>query len=133
MPTSTLVKAAAVYAALHVLLLIALAARVVLARRRAKVGIGDGGDPDLARAIRVHGNAVEQAAPTFALLVFLPLLGAPAWALHACGVATLLGRVLHAAGLSKSAGVTLGRQAGMILTWTALGAAALGVVVLASR
>jgi uncharacterized membrane protein YecN with MAPEG domain len=126
-------KTAATYVALHAILLIVLAGLVVRERRRAKVGIGDGGDPRLKRAIRVHGNAVEQAVPTMALLIVLPLLAAPLWAIHLFGAATLLGRVLHAAGLGKSEGVTLGRQVGMILCWLAIIAASCGIFVLALR
>lgn len=126
-------KTAAAYVALHAILLIVLAILVVWNRRRAKVGIGDGGDTQLARAIRVHGNAVEQAVPTMALLIVLPLLAAPLWAIHLLGATTLLGRVLHAAGLGKSEGVTLGRQIGMILSWTAIILASGGALVLALR
>lgn len=131
MLATTAVKIAAGYVALHMLLLVVLAVRVVLERRRSKVGLGDGGDPGLLRAIRIHGNAAEQALPTVALLFSLAFLGAPAWALHAFGAATFVGRVLHAAGLSKSSGVTVGRQAGMALTWTSVILGALGVLVLA--
>jgi uncharacterized membrane protein YecN with MAPEG domain len=133
MVANALIKAAAIYVALHTLLLMLLAMRVVKERMRANVGVGDGGDPLLLRAIRVHGNAVEQAVPTIAILIMLALMGAPAWAVHVFGVVTLLARVLHASGLSAAEGRSLGRQFGMLLTWTALGVGAIGLIVLAVR
>ena len=47
------------YAALCALLILALSFRIAGLRRRLKVGIGDGGDAGLARAIRAQANAVE--------------------------------------------------------------------------
>lgn len=118
------------YVALHVLFLMALAILVVRQRFRSKVAIGDGGNAKLIQAQRIHGNAVEQAAATFALIIGFAVLAAPLWAIHLFGVATLAGRVFHAAGMAKSTGPTLGRQAGMMLTWTAQGVGALAMLAL---
>jgi len=131
MTVTLALKIAAVYAALHVFLLMTLGALVVRQRMRSGVGLGDGGNKGLHTAIRVHGNAAEQAPPTFAFLILLPLLGAAPWAVHLFGLATLVARVLHAAGLMQSPGRTLGRQLGMVTTWTAFGIAGIGVIVLA--
>jgi uncharacterized membrane protein YecN with MAPEG domain len=110
----------ALYAGLIGLLLLVLAAGVSLLRRRHKVGLGDGGNRDLQRAIRVHGNAVEWAVPALLLLLVAELNRAPALLLHACGVAIVLGRLLHAFGLSRSGGVSFGRFVGSGLSWGAL-------------
>ncbi|WP_431283493.1 MAPEG family protein [Humitalea sp. 24SJ18S-53] len=120
---------AATYVALHTLLLMTLAMLVLRQRWRSSVDIGDGGDPGLFRAIRVHANAVEQAAPTFAILILFALLGAPAWALHAFGATTLAGRLAHAWGLAGGTPRMIWRQIGMGLTWTGLGLGALGLLV----
>lgn len=125
MTATPALEAAFAYVALHVLLLLVLAVLVVRRRFASKIALGDGGDAMLIRAQRIHGNAVEQAAPTFGLIVGLAVLGAPLWAVHVFGVATLAGRVFHAAGMTKSAGPTLGRQVGMMLTWTSLGVGSL--------
>ena len=101
---------AAFYAGLTGLLLIVLALRVSLLRMRLKVGLGDGGDETLRRAIRVHANAVEWALPILLLLALAELNRAPPLLLHACGIALLIGRVTHALGVSrqsKSSGVRL--------------------------
>ena len=59
------------YAALLGLILVYLSYRVVSYRVKYKVGIGDGGNTKLARAIRVQGNFVEYVP--IALLLILPL------------------------------------------------------------
>jgi len=117
------------YIALLVVLHVVLTWRVIAVRREKRVGLGDGGDKQLTRRIRVHGNFVETAPLLMILLLALPLVGAPAWAVHGIGVLSVTGRVLHAIGLSQSGGPSFGRVVGMVLTLTAflLGAAALVV------
>ena len=111
---------AALYGGLIGLLLIVLAARVSLLRRRFKVGLGDGGQHELQRAIRAHGNLVEWALPAILLLLVAELNRAPALLLHLCGLAILIGRLLHAMGLSRSSGYSFGRFTGSGLSWGAL-------------
>jgi uncharacterized membrane protein YecN with MAPEG domain len=111
---------AAFYAGLIGLLLLVLAIPVSRLRRSLKVGLGDGGNAGLARAIRAHANTVEWALPTLLLLLLAELNRAPALALHACGIALIVGRVLHAVGLSSTGGSSFGRSVGTSLTWAAL-------------
>ena len=40
--------------------------------------------------------------------------------LHVCGVVFILARAIHAAGLSRSGGRSVGRSAGIMLTWAVL-------------
>jgi len=110
----------ALYAALVAFLLIALGLRVVGLRRRLRVGLGDGGQAPLQQAVRVHGNAVEWALPVLVLLLVAELNRASPVLLHACGIALLAGRLLHAAGLARSSGGSLGRVLGMVVTIAAL-------------
>lgn len=110
----------ALYAGLVGLLLLALAALVSRLRRARKVGLGDGGDRDLQRAIRVHGNAVEWAVPGLLLLLVAELNRADPLLLHACGIAIVAGRVLHAFGLTRTAGVSFGRFYGSAVSWGAI-------------
>lgn len=107
----------ALYAALIGILSLSLAARVSVLRRRLHVGVGDGGHQQLALAIRVHANLLEYAPMALLLLLLLELAGARAMLLHALGAALLLGRLLHAWGLSHSSGVSFGRFYGTALTW----------------
>ena len=118
-------RAAALWAGLLMLLLLVLSGLVVRERRRHGVVIGDAGVPELLRAQRAFGNAVEYVAPGLGALAVMAAAGVPAVVVHAVGGCLLLGRLAHAAGLSLSAGPSLGRSAGMALTWTAwIGAAA---------
>ena len=110
----------ALYAGLLGLLLIALAVRVSRLRFTLKILLGDGGDARLARAIRAHGNAVEWVLPTLVLLLVGELNRAPALMLHACGLALVVGRLLHAFGVSATAGSSFGRSVGSALSWGAL-------------
>lgn len=117
------------YAALIGLLVVALAARVVRLRRQYRIGIGDGGQPLLARAIRAHGNLIEHAPLMLLLLLIAELSQAltATW-LHVAGGLIVAGRVLHALGLSRSPGASLGRSLGTVATWLTLLALALALI-----
>ena len=88
--------AVALYAGLNALVLVWLSVQTGRIRQRAKVSIGDGGDPRLIRVMRGHANAIEIVPVALILLLLLALLDAPAWAMHALGLALTVGRVLHA-------------------------------------
>ena len=106
----------AVYAAISALLVVALSFRVIRLRLSTRTGIGDGGHQDLARRIRAHANAVEYLPLALLLLLLvewnqtLPLI------VHGFGIVLVLGRLLHAVGLSRSAGASPARFIGMLLT-----------------
>lgn len=122
-------SAAALYTGLLILFGIFLQARVIAIRRSRKIGIGDGEDRELARAIRVHGNFAENAPFVLAGLVMLALIGAPAIVIHGVGLLALGGRLAHAQGLSRTAGSSAGRVGGMIMTFAALIITALALIV----
>jgi uncharacterized membrane protein YecN with MAPEG domain len=103
------------YVALGALLILVLAARVMWLRNTRRVGLGSGGDADLGRAIRVHANAVEYL-PIALLLVLLALEQTPSGLLHLFGALLIVGRILHAIGLSSASGRSFGRMAGIGLT-----------------
>ncbi len=105
------------YAALVALLAIGLAARVVVLRRRLRVGLGSGEEKALERAIRAHGNLVEYAPLALVLLLILETGEAPNLLLHGLGITLLIGRLLHAWGLSRRGGISFGRFYGTALTW----------------
>ncbi|MEI8299112.1 MAG: MAPEG family protein [Pseudomonadota bacterium] len=108
----------ALYAALLALLAVALGAWVVTLRVRHRVGLGDGGQSRLTRAIRAHGNLLETAPLALLLLLLAELTAAlPVVGLQATGLALLCGRLLHAAGLARSGGASPPRFVGMLLTW----------------
>jgi hypothetical protein len=111
-------QVASVYIAINILMLVWLAFRVVSKRFRGKISIGDGGSEELAKAIRVHGNASEYTPAMMVGLLTLAFLQGPIWAIHALGIGFTLGRLMHPIGMNG--GPLIMRQLGMVLTWTAM-------------
>ena len=108
------VRAAGVYIALLTLLSLVLALGVVRQRYRTRVLLGSGGDEQLERAIRMHGNFVEYVPFGMALLIVLSILGSGVGTIHALGLSLFVGRISHALGLVPT---SAGRGLGMLLTW----------------
>ena len=110
-------KITLLFASLHVLLMLALVIPIVRHRHGHKIGLGDGGDVKLARKVRVHGNFIEHAPFALLMLGLLELCGLPAMWLWVLGSVLLLARVMHALGLSRTGGYSVGRFTGTALTW----------------
>jgi uncharacterized membrane protein YecN with MAPEG domain len=113
-----------IYAALAGLMLVLLTIRVGGLRGRYKVGIGDGGEAELQRWIRVHANFAEHVPLALVLMLLVELAGARPWFLHALGAVLILARVSHVQGLSASSGRSLGRALGATATLAVIVAAA---------
>lgn len=111
--------AAALWAGLNIVLLLALSLLVVRQRQKHKVALGDEGVPELAQAIRAFGNATEYVPAAMVGLAVLALVQAPPLAVHVAGLALFAGRVSHAIGLSASGGTSFPRAIGIVLTWVA--------------
>ena len=107
----------ALYASLLALVFLTLSFNIIRLRFKLKVGVGDGGERTLTKAIRVHGNFSEYVPFALILLASYELGGADNLWLHILGSSLLLARILHAIGLSKSIGTTMPRLVGMILTF----------------
>ncbi|MDX2259447.1 MAG: MAPEG family protein [Hyphomicrobiaceae bacterium] len=114
------------YALPLVALYLFLSFRVIRQRRSERVEIGDGGDHELLRRMRVHANCAEYVPISLVLMGLAESVGTPALLLHAVGVTLVAGRFVHAYALSQSPHILRLRVAGMVLTFTALatGAAA---------
>ncbi|MEO6169433.1 MAG: MAPEG family protein [Lysobacter sp.] len=109
-----------IFASLHVLLLLILVAPIVRRRISRKIGIGSGGDEFLSRSIRVQGNFIEYVPIALVMLLLLELSGLREVWLWAFGSTLLTARVLHAYGLSGSAGTSPGRALGALLTFAVI-------------
>ena len=106
-----------IYVALATLLVLILAGRVSTGRGGSKVGLDDGGDHELMKRIRAHAIAVENLPLALLLLLMLELNQTqPLW-LHVFGCVLIVGRILHAIGLSRSSKESIGRFVGTVLTW----------------
>lgn len=120
MTTFQPVAISALYTSLLTLLVLLLAFVVIRLRQTLKVGIGDGGNRDLARAIRVHGNAIENIPLFVLLLVMYELNRGNVTMLHVFGAVFFISRVLHAWGLMSSGGTSPGRLIGICGTYLCL-------------
>ena len=113
------------YAALLAALLLFLTFRVIRFRRGQRVDMGDGGHRLLQRYVRAHANFAEYAPLGLVLLLLVEAAGWPMWLLHLLGLMLLGGRLAHAWSFSVEGLREPSRVAGMVLTTTMLGLAAL--------
>ena len=112
-------RAAALWASLHLLLLLTLSLLVTRQRRKHKVLIGDGGVAELALAQRAFGNATEYIPPAMAALAVMAVVATPPLAIHIAGLVLFASRIAHAIGISRSEALSVGRGVGMLGTWVA--------------
>lgn len=123
------IQISSMYIGFSGLLMLTLAALVVKMRIRFKVGIGDDGHEPLLLAIRTHANAVEYVPIALLLLICVENTWQLPWLTHLMGSALILGRVLHAIGLSQQAGESKPRFWGVMLTWIMISVSAIAVIV----
>ena len=110
----------ALYAGLLSLHFIVLSLRVIRTRRESRVPLGDGGDQALLRSLRVQANFAEYVPLCLILIALAEAQQLAGWLLHGLGLALLIGRLLHAAGVSRDPEPYRLRVAGMSLTFTVL-------------
>ncbi|MDJ0951408.1 MAG: MAPEG family protein [Alphaproteobacteria bacterium] len=113
-----------IYAGLLGLFYIVLASNVIRTRHTTGVNLGHGDEPLLERRIRAHGNFAEYAPIALLLIALAEAGGVADWAIHALGVALLLGRGMHGYALSSLTLRPIARTAGMAITLTVIGFAA---------
>lgn len=124
LPTPMAVTHMPLYAALLALLYIYLSVRTIGLRRKLQVVLGPGDNPEMLRAMRVHANFAEYVPLALILIYLVEAQGTAAWLVHALGAALLLGRCLHAYGVSQVQETFAFRVSGMVLTFTVLGVSA---------
>lgn len=117
------------YAAVLGLIFVALSVRTIRMRRRHRVAVGDGGNAELRRAMRVHANFAEYAPLALLLIFFVEHDGTETLLVHALGIALLAGRLLHAWGVSREPENFRYRVSGMILTFSTIITAALAIFI----
>lgn len=97
------------------LLIVALALNVSRLRLRLQISLGDGERPELSRAIRAHGNTVENVPLFLVLCLLLELTGSGAW-LGWLTLLFVLGRYVYAWGMLRR-NVSRQRQIGALLSY----------------
>lgn len=118
------VSITALYAGILALIVVVLAINVTLHRVKLRVPLGDGGNPQMLRMIRLHGNAIEYIPLALVLMTLYEINGGWHTALHIVGIALVSGRVLQTWGMWGTPNANLGRQAGQSLTWLSVAALA---------
>ena len=111
------VSITALYAGILALIVIALAINVTVHRVKLRVPLGDGGNAEMRRMIRLHGNAAEYIPLAIALMLIYELNGGAHLGLHIIGVALIAGRVIQTWGMWATDMTNIGRQIGQSLTW----------------
>jgi uncharacterized protein len=106
----------ALTAGILIIIQMVLMLAVILARRRNRQSLGDGGNPDMLLAIRRHGNFAENAALFIAGFALLELADGNGPALKIMCAVFVLARISHAIGLSMPKTVNNFRLAGIVAT-----------------
>ncbi len=117
------------YAALLALLFFGLSVRTLRLRGRLRIAVGDQGNETMLRAMRAHSNFAEYVPLTLLLMYFVELAGGRPLLLHALGLSLLVGRVIHAYGVSQVRENYRFRAVGMVLTFGAMVGASLRLLV----
>ena len=114
------VTATPFFAALLALLYLVLSVRVGRVRTKAKVSIGDGGDMALTRAMRAQANFNEYVPLTLLIIAFLEMRAVSLYVVCILLTLLLVGRILHAIGISPVKEITHCRMFGIIFTFIPL-------------
>ncbi|MEM7131446.1 MAG: MAPEG family protein [Chloroflexota bacterium] len=104
------------YAAVFGLALVILSVRTLWLRRQLGVAIGSGDNPLLARAARVHSNFTEYVPISLLLIYFLEIQSGGGMSIHGLCILLLVGRIIHAIGVSQVKEDYRFRTVGMALT-----------------
>lgn len=109
-----------IYAALLAIMFVVLSIRTIRQRRKLKIGLGDAGNKDMQRAMRVHANFAEYVPLCLLMIYWVEQSGVYAWFVHALCVGLLFGRLSHTYGVSQQRENFRFRVTGMSLTFAVL-------------
>lgn len=108
------------YAGILGLLFVGLSVFTILGRFKHRVSMGDGGNEDMLKRIRLHGNFAEYVPLALILILLTELGNTSSYVVHALGALLVSGRVFHALGLYNVAPINKSRQIGMACTFFVL-------------
>jgi len=119
-----LISITALYAAILAFIIVALGINVTVHRVKLGVPLGDGGNPQMLRMIRLHGNAVEYIPLALVLMLAYEINGGWHTALHIIGIALVAGRLIQTWAMWSTEIAGPGRGTGQTLTWLSMAALA---------
>ena len=107
---------------------VALSVRTLRLRRQLRIAVGDKGDEQMLRAMRVHANFAEYVPLSLLLVYMFEARSGTSVLIHALCICLIVGRLSHAYGLSRVDEDYRYRVFGMSMTFTALVVSALGIL-----
>ena len=116
------------YAAVLALMFVAMSVRTLRLRRQLRIAVGDKGDQQMLRAMRVHANFAEYVPFSLLLIYMFETRSGTGVLIHALCVCLIVGRFSHAYGLSRVEEDYRYRVFGMSMTFTALAVSAIGIL-----
>ena len=106
-----------IYAALLAIIFVFLSISTIKVRRELKIALGDGDNPKLIKLIRAHSNFAEYVPLALLLIYMAEAQGAAKVLVHLLGVVLLIGRMVHAYGISQENENYRFRVSGMSMTF----------------
>ena len=122
-----------VFSAFFAVLFVLLSINVIRARRKHKVGLGTGQNRSVERAMRVHANFAEYVPFALLLMALLELNKANSLLLIGLSSVLLVGRLVHAYGVSMENERFTYRVSGMLTTFAVILIAGLANLVIVLR
>lgn len=108
------------YAAILALIYVFLSVRIIGLRRSLRISIGDGNNPMVTRAIRMHGNFSEYVPLALILMFLIESISDYRRLVEVLGIVLVVGRVSHAYGLRTAEADFRLRVGGMAMTFSVL-------------
>ena len=109
-----------IFSSFFAVLFVLLSINVISKRRKHKVGIGTGRNISVERAMRVHANFAEYVPFSLLLIALLELNRANSLMLIGLCSVLLIGRLVHAFGVSMEHERFAYRVSGMVMTFTVI-------------
>ena len=122
----------AIYTAILALIFAWLTTRTIGIRRKLRIAIGDNGNAEMIRAMRVHSNFAEYVPITLLMIYFVEISGAHLLIVHGLSLCLLVGRCLHIYGVRQVSENFRFRVSGMGMTLTSLITAAVYLLFVAA-
>lgn len=119
-----------IYASILALLFVALSVRIIRLRQKLNLSLGDAGNTELIKAIRAQSNFAEYAPLALLLLFFLENANGSALLIHGLCLLLLMGRSIHAYGISQLNENISFRVVGMMMTFSTIVITSLAILTL---
>jgi len=105
-----------IYLVLNLILFLCLTFYIIRFRFGNSISVGDGGSTVLLHRIRAQGNYIENAPLHLIGLISMMQLGTSSLMMHVVGAMFIIGRILHAIGITRTDATNKMRQGGVVLT-----------------